>query len=628
MSTYEKALAVAMEAAREAGNLLRADFHRSGGARGFGDHAEADVEAERLIRARLIAAMPEWGYLGEETGLAPGTSEHMWIVDPNDGTKFYLRGYRGSAISIAALCGRRPVLGVVYSFAYPDDSGDLITWAEGCGPIRRNGEECSADLSGGSLQKDSVVLVSRDAEKNPGANARCASPARFQSVTSIAYRLALAAVGDGIAAVSLHSPCAWDYAAGHALLLASGGHFLDQGGQPIVYEANGQSSASWCFGGAPAAVRDLVSRPWDDVFKRTASPHRPMFPAAHLQPGRTVSSAGLLSRAQGCLLGQCIGDALGALVEFQDPEEIRASCPDGVRDLADGGTHNTLAGQPTDDSELALMLARSLVAAGRFDPRLVIDSYVYWYESDPFDMGRTSSCALGAAAGGRSPSERLRRAHKAADSASQANGSLMRISPLGIFGWNKPYEAAAHALVDSAITHPNEVCMEACAVLVRAIAEAVAGADAPAAYHAALSEALAGNNPAIIETLTRATLARPDHFPANRGWVLVALQNAFYQLLHAPDFEEGLVSTVMAGGDTDTNAAVCGALLGAVYGRDAIPARWRQTVLSCRPLPESDAVHPRPVEFWPVDLHELAEELLLAGSKGTSRELPELHEFE
>jgi ADP-ribosylglycohydrolase len=185
---------------------------------------------------------------------------------------------------------------------------------------------------------------------------------------------------------------------------------------------------------------------------------------------------------------------------------------------------------------------------------------------------------------------------------------------LGIFGWRRPQDAALHALVDSAFTHPNEVCLEACATFVRAIAAAVAGSDALGAYEAALSEAHAGNIPAIIETLTRAGHARPDHFPASRGWVLVALQNAFYQLLHAPNFEEGLVSTVMAGGDTDTNAAICGALLGAVYGREVIPPRWRHLVLSCRPLPETNAARPRPVEFWPVDVLDLAELLLLAGS--------------
>jgi ADP-ribosylglycohydrolase/fructose-1,6-bisphosphatase/inositol monophosphatase family enzyme len=613
MGTYDKALAIAIEAAREAGEHLRADFHRAGGPRGSGHHAEADEEAERLIRARLTAALPDWAYLGEETGFAAGVSDHMWAVDPNDGTRFYLQGYRGSSVSIAALRGGTPILGVVHAFAFPDDDGDMIAWAEGCGPIRRNGREAHVDLKCAGLEKGSLVLVSQDADDNPGANALCAAPARFRTVTSIAYRLALTAVGEGTAAVSLHGPCTWDYAGGHALLLASGGTLVDERGNPVTYDAHGRSSTSWCFGGAPSVVKDLAGRPWDQVFKGSRSPYEPAFRPAHLRPGRSIADARLLSRAHGCLLGQCVGDALGALVEFQEPEEIRAAHPEGVRDLVDGGTHNTLAGQPTDDSELALMLARSLAEQGRFDPRGLIDSYVHWYESDPFDMGKTIGASLRAASGGRTSSERLRRAHESADSTSQSNGALMRISPLGIFDWRKPHEAAIHALVDSWLTHPNEVCLEACAVFARALAAAIAGAGPSGAYETAVSEARAGGNVAVLDALIRSSQARPDHFPASRGWVLVALQNSFFQLLNAPSFEEGLVSTIMAGGDTDTNAAVCGALLGAVHGREAIPARWRQQVLSCRPLPETRAVHPRPSEFWPVDILDLAESLLLAG---------------
>ena len=104
----------------------------------------------------------------------------------------------------------------------------------------------------------------------------------------------------------------------------------------------------------------------------------------------------------------------------------------------------------------------------------------------------------------------------------------------------------------------------------------------------------------------------------SKGWVLIALQNAFYQVLHAPSLEEGVVQTVMASGDTDTNAAIAGALLGAVHGRDAIPPQWLQSVLSCRPLPKSGSSHPRPIEFWPMDALRLAERLLVLGSKAPS----------
>jgi hypothetical protein len=102
------------------------------------------------------------------------------------------------------------------------------------------------------------------------------------------------------------------------------------------------------------------------------------------------------------------------------------------------------------------------------------------------------------------------------------------------------------------------------------------------------------------------------------GWVLIALQNAFWQLLHAESLEEGIVSTVMSGGDTDTNAAIAGALLGAVWGRDAVPLQWLGRILSCRPISGIAGITlPRPEAFWPVDALWLAERLVWLG--GTKR---------
>jgi len=86
-----------------------------------------------------------------------------------------------------------------------------------------------------------------------------------------------------------------------------------------------------------------------------------------------------LSRAQGCLLGQLGGDALGSLVESKSPEAIRRKYPNGVRELADGGTWGTIAGQPTDDSEMALMLARMLVRLRRYDPEEARKAYLFWF---------------------------------------------------------------------------------------------------------------------------------------------------------------------------------------------------------------------------------------------------------
>ena len=120
------------------------------------------------------------------------------------------------------------------------------------------------------------------------------------------------------------------------------------------------------------------------------------------------------------MLGQLAGDSIGSLVEFRSPKSIQREYPGGVRNFADGGTWNTIAGQPTDDSEMTLALARMLVRHKAYDSTLALEAYVVWLNSGPFDCGSTIRSGL--------QGER--------DWNSQANGAMMRISPLGIFGAN------------------------------------------------------------------------------------------------------------------------------------------------------------------------------------------------
>jgi ADP-ribosylglycohydrolase/fructose-1,6-bisphosphatase/inositol monophosphatase family enzyme len=561
-------LDLAVAAAREAGAMIRDDFHRPGGPRGAGDHADVDVEAEQAIRARLLAACPADEFLGEETGFLGGTSGRVWVVDPNDGTRDYLRGVRGSAVSIALLKDRRPVLGVVYAPLAPDDDGDLVAWEEGAPSPRR-------------WAPAPIVAVQRGAERFCLRFLERCAPSRMRPMPSVAYRLALVARGDLAGAVATGGPRDWDYAGGHALLIGAGATLLGANG-PVVYSADGESFAGRVFAGTAS---DLAARDWDGA--TVATPEE--VPFVKPMRGKAHRDAGRLRRAQGCLLGQIAGDSLGSLVEFQSAEAIRAARPGGVRDLEDGGTFGTIAGQPTDDSEMALALARSIVAAGGYRPEAAFGAYRRWRESGPFDIGTTTQAGL---SGFPNPD-------------SQANGSLMRVSPLGILGWNR--DATALARADSALTHPNPVCQDACAAFVAAIAHGINHGDPTGAWEAAKAAATTAE---IRETLERAALRPPDDYMRQMGWVRTALQNAFHRLLRAPSLEEGVIETVHCGGDTDTNAAIAGALLGAVHGRQAVPLRWRRLVLTCRPI--EAVTRPRPREYWPVDAMELAERLLEA----------------
>ena len=306
----------------------------------------------------------------------------------------------------------------------------------------------------------------------------------------------------------------------------------------------------------------------------------------------------VVSRAQGCLLGQFAGDALGSMVEFHTPEDILRNYPDRIRELADGGRWGTIAGQPTDDSEMALMLARTLAEQGRYDAEEAGKAYRFWLDSHPFDCGDTVYVGLC----GRPNSD------------SQANGAMMRISPLGIFGANYDMQqVAAWAQQDAALTHPHPVCLHANALFAMAIARAISTGIGSQDLFQQI-ETWAGEmkvEDALLQSVIGASTAPPSDYIHQQGWVLTAFRNALWQLLHASNLEDGVTDTVMRGGDTDTNAAIAGALLGAVHGRDAIPAQWVEKLLRCRPEAGQPHVrHPRPKCFWPVDALELAERLI------------------
>ena len=614
-NTYEHELNCALEAARSVGDRLREAFH--GGFR-----VDIDQQIDQAIHERLTAAFPRYGYRSEELGLTTRPQDqgkHLWLVDPQDGTSAAKRGFRGAAVSVALLRNGVPVLGVVHAYCAPDDDADTFWWCAGLPNVFRNGRAIARiwpkEPSGAH-----TALVSQDADRNTDANADLAAPMRYRTVPGIAYRLALVAGGEADVAVTLNQPVGWDMAGGHALLMGAGGDLYDANGQPITYDEAGSiknSSVSAFFGGHLALIEPLVRREWSRVLQVGAK-GSPADHLCYLVPGNTVPRADVLSRAQGCLLGQLAGDALGSLVEFKSAAAIDRRYPDGPRLLEDGGAWSTIAGQPTDDSELALAMARSIVQVGDYDPDAVAAAYAKWYESGPFDIGGTTTQALSAASGavhnGVAPAFI---ANAAADHDSQANGALMRVSPLGIFdaGYD-PSRGFFLGQMDASLTHPNPVCRDASGLVAAVIAGAIrSGYGTKGLYEFALEVAEQHRvvDP-VKEVLRAASKEPPRDFSLQQGWVLIALQNAFYQLLHAESMEAGIVATVRYGGDTDTNAAIAGSLLGAVHGRNAVPMQWLDRVITCRPLAGNPNIkNARPPVYWPVDAFALAERLLLAG---------------
>lgn len=603
-----------VEAVVEAGALLRAEWHRPGGPRGGHGKAPIDAEVESFLRTRLTA-LHRAGWHGEELPRDAVGGPDRWVVDPQDGTRAYLKGLRGSAVSVALLRHDRPVLGVVYAPTAPDDAGDLFVWADGLPPIR-NGAilpaigrrpalfrfEALGDASAPwppaaaeprPYDAATIIGLNEEAGDYAAANHARFAPAAVLAVPSIAYRLALAAAGELDVAVSLtHGLDAYDVAGGHALLAAVGGELVELDGTPLRYGAGGTFAG--CIGGRPELVGEVGRR-------RPAAAAR--VPRKPTRPKRRSGSALRLSRAQGVLLGQLAGDALGSFVEFEAPQEIRRRHPEGVTSLRPGGTWSLLAGQPTDDSEMALALARSLVDAGGFDAQAVAAAYVAWGGSGPFDIGSTTRSGLAALAGrGR------------AAVASQSNGALMRVSPIGILAAGRPQTAAALARQDAALTHPNPVCVAASGAYAAAIAAGIAGADHRTMWSLAYAEAGDDAGGEAVRACLRASLeSAPADLMHEQGWVLLALGNAFHRLWSGQALAAAVVETVAGGGDTDTNAAICGALLGAAQGREAVPLDWRRQVLACRAVRGDGVAHPRPAHYWADDALELAEALLAVG---------------
>ena len=138
MSTASPELETALAAARAAAEVIRSLYQRNLQVRTKSDQSpvtEADVRAEEAIRAVLSARFPHYGFYGEETGQHAINAENVWLVDPIDGTKSFVRECPFFSTQIALLRGGRFVLGVSSAPAYGE-----LAWAEQGAGAYLNGE--------------------------------------------------------------------------------------------------------------------------------------------------------------------------------------------------------------------------------------------------------------------------------------------------------------------------------------------------------------------------------------------------------------------------------------------------------------------------------------------------------
>jgi ADP-ribosyl-[dinitrogen reductase] hydrolase len=274
-------------------------------------------------------------------------------------------------------------------------------------------------------------------------------------------------------------------------------------------------------------------------------------------------------RVLGSILGLAIGDALGAPFEFRRRTQVAFPLP--AFELPWMGLPR---GTWTDDTAMARNLWLSLIEhEGALDLDDVLARHQAWLASGPADVGNQTRLALEEAAAGTGEPARAVFARRGPE-VSAGNGSVAYCAPLGVTRSRRPERLLDEAPALSRVTHWDGRCQTACLAVSTTVAALVRGEAADAAVLnslAVLSDREGGEELEFLvgESGRSRQIDGPD-----QGFCLftagIALQVAGEELA----FEDGLRYVVGLGGDTDTNAAVAGALLGARHGVAAIPTNW------------------------------------------------------
>ena len=271
------------------------------------------------------------------------------------------------------------------------------------------------------------------------------------------------------------------------------------------------------------------------------------------------SDAQLIARAEAAYLGLALGDALGATVEFMTPREIRAQY--GIHDqLRGGGWLRLRPGQVTDDTTMSLALGEAILGArGRVEPIACARAFDAWMRAKPVDIGNTVRRNLVAFRRSGNP-EAPHSEHDA------GNGAAMRVLPAALATLGASDEVVRAAVRAQAhVTHHNGASDAACEFLALAVQDVLRGASLRELYRRRIRLFVAAHPEFAF---------RPRRRDNPSGWVLETMQAVLQALLDNGDFQSCLIDVVNRGGDADTTGAIAGMLAGALYGPDALPARW------------------------------------------------------
>lgn len=286
---------------------------------------------------------------------------------------------------------------------------------------------------------------------------------------------------------------------------------------------------------------------------------------AHVPPTASDNRDRRLDRARGALLGTFVGDALGMPFEGAPSTEI----PEHV-EMLDARLGR---GTYTDDTQMAIALAESLLECGGVDEEHLGRAFLAAYDSE-----------RGYGSGTRAVLTLISQGVAAIDAAARVfdgrgslgNGGAMRVAPIAVVYANDQERLIEAARRSAHVTHAHPVGIDATTVQAAAVAAALRGEDPLTVAHAVaatpeLRRGLAAAAGLLAERLP------PDAVAATLGNSSSAHESvptAVYAAVTHDSFEDAVTFAVRCGGDADTIGAMAGAIAGARNGATAIPARW------------------------------------------------------
>ncbi|MGW2424330.1 ADP-ribosylglycohydrolase family protein [Streptomyces sp. NPDC001709] len=288
-----------------------------------------------------------------------------------------------------------------------------------------------------------------------------------------------------------------------------------------------------------------------------------------------------IQRAAGAVIGSAVGDALGGPFEFGAPGAFSARfpVPGAGGEMSGGGGWDP--GEATDDTQMAVLVAESLLERGGLDLPDIFARFQRWAASEPKDIGLQTEDVLTSGM----PWDLAAAIHFQLNQRAAGNGSLMRASTSAVHFAHAGREATMEAARRiAALTHGDRAAWEGTAIFHELIRVTFEDADPLTALPDILARVHSDHRARYATVLAPGW--HPDQATEFNGAVWPCLGSAVWALRTTTSFEDALRAAIDLGGDTDTVAAVTGGLAGAYYGLGAIPARWTRPLHV--PLPGFD----------------------------------------